>query len=558
MKGCLRSLWTVTTSLGRRVGCCVRWGGSVNNLPGNGDCPPLSKHPLRRPRLGVCPGDRDDVYVADASVRPPRVYVLPRDHFVESVRGGWIRARQWCAVIPRRNCLVKRISLPACGEDEARRMLEFEVPSLVPTQDDGLCYDVAELRRNEDGTTEYLAFLSPRDRVEQATAFLREAGVTPDEVTPDSVALCRWLGSDAGHPDPVLMLCVEPRRCQVLAISDGRLQGARELVLADGEAIDVAVLLAEAQRVCSGEIGLEIGSARRVVLAGSGHLVSLLASQLRGLRAETHDSAPVETVEPSFDVLDLSESVPGETPNDRARSGGPHEPRASGRHGDSPVATRAVFRSDGHPGSPHGHIVSDLSLLSAIGCALEGRDGEGGAFNLSPTDWREGRLCRRQRVEWAKTIGLTAAVPVLLWSLLAVQTVRLNARCGELDREMAPIEDVAVTLELKKRQAKLIQSQLLDRSLPLEVMAELYSRVPEGLGLSYLMLDLDVADPRLNMKGPAKSLEAAFAFPLVLEESPLFADVRPEAAQQVSRGQGVLIEFGCRCRIVTERSRKGR
>jgi len=464
----------------------------------------------------VCLGERDDVYVADATIRPPRVYVLPRDRFVESVRGGLVRARRWCAAIPRRNCLVKRISLPACGEDEARRMLEFEVPSLVPTQDDGLCYDVAELRRNEDGTTEYLVFLSPRDRVEQATALLREAGVTPDEVMPDSVALWRWLGRDMGRPGPALLLCVEPRRCQVLAVGDGRLQGSRELVLADEAAIDVAVLLAEAQRVCPGEIGLEIGSARRVVLAGSGGLASVLASQLRALREESRDPAPVETAKPSVIVLNpLGEAV-----------------------GDT--------------------LMSDLSLLSAVGCALETADGEFEAFNLAPTDWREGRLRRRQRIEWAKTIGLTAAVPVLLWLLLAVRTVRLDARCAELDREMAPIKDVAVTLELKKRQAKLIQSQLLDRSLPLEVMAELYSRVPEGLGLSYLMLDLDVADPQLGMKGPAKSLESAFAFPLVLEESPLFTDVRPEAAQQVSRGQGVLIEFGCRCRIGTERSRKGR
>ena len=170
-----------------------------------------------------------------------------------------------------------------------------------------------------------------------------------------------------------------------------------------------------------------------------------------------------------------------------------------------------------------------------------------------------GRSIRRQRrAEWGKTIGLAAAVPVLVWLLLAVRIARLDARCVQYEREMAPIKDIAAALEVKKRQARLIQTQLSDRSLPLEVLAELYGRVPEGLGLSQLVMDLDPAAPQLVMKGPAGSLESAFGFPLVLDESPLFTDVRPESAQQVSRGQGVLIEFGCRCRIDLSRARRAR
>ena len=60
-----------------------------------------------------------------------------------------------------------------------------------------------------------------------------------------------------------------------------------------------------------------------------------------------------------------------------------------------------------------------------------------------------------------------------------------------------------MALEVKKRQTNLIETQLSDRSLPLEILAELYRRVPEGVSLSHLTMDLDPADPQLVMKGPA-------------------------------------------------------
>jgi Tfp pilus assembly protein PilN len=151
------------------------------------------------------------------------------------------------------------------------------------------------------------------------------------------------------------------------------------------------------------------------------------------------------------------------------------------------------------------------------------------------------------------TAGSAAAVVVLAYVLPAVRIGRLEARKAFIEREMAPIRELAGELESKKRRIRMIQSQLSDRSLPLEVLGELYQRVPEGLNLSHLAMDLNPAGPQLTMKGPAGSLEAAFGFPMVLEESPLFYDVRPDAAQQVSRGKGVLIEFGCRCRVTGSR-----
>jgi len=108
---------------------------------------------------------------------------------------------------------------------------------------------------------------------------------------------------------------------------------------------------------------------------------------------------------------------------------------------------------------------------------------------------------------------------------------------------------VAGVLERKKEESRVIESQLCDRAMPLAVLAELHKRVPAALSLSQLEMEFDGATPGIKMKGTAATLEAAFAFPSILEQSELFSDVRPEGAQQVSRGQGVLIEFGCRSQV---------
>ena len=295
----------------------------------------------------------------------------------------------------------------------------------------------------------------------------------------------------------------------------GLLRAGRQVSIASDRGIDCALLLSEAERcVGSHEKGCAFERVSQVFFAGESELATRLVEDFRAIRSATGEREVGDAVLP-FEIGIEYLQEDSETNN-----------------------------------------ISPVSALCAAGaCSQYVIRGE---FNLLPDAWGQKRQQRRRVSEIAKTVGLALSVCVLLYVYLAVCTYRLESRCEAIRRRIEPIRDVASQLEVKKRQNQMIHSQLSGRSLPLQLLAELYQRVPDGVHLSLLTMDLNAASPELTMRGPAGSLEAAFAFPMVLEESPLFVDVRPDAAQQVSRGKGVLIEFGCRCRVDRAASVSGR
>lgn len=462
---------------------------------------------LRSACLGVCAGSRDEVYVAEVQAGSARVHILPRDVFVDAVKRRRIHAKRWCMAMPRQDCLLKRVNLPTANDDEAREMLEFEAPGLVPMQSEEMCYDHLPAGSAGEGMSSYLVFLSPRIRVEKAAGPLMEAGITPHAVIPDSVALWQWSRAQGLH-EKALLVCADDDSFHVLTMSENTMRGARALKLPAGSGCDIAVILSETQRMGRPEHDTELGveSTGQIILTGCAELTEVLAEQLRSIRVSA------DGVGPACQVISS----------------------------DAEILCQAGMNIED---------MSYMCVLSALGSAHAIVDAESRSFNLIPREWQGQRLLRQGRVEWLKTIGLASAVLVLTYVLLALQVASLEKRKIALERQMAPIKEVAGALEIKKSQARLIDSQLSHRTLPLEVLVELYSRVPEGLSLSHLSMDMDPADPHIQMKGSAGSLSAAFAFPAILENSPLFKDVRPDGAQQVSRGKGVLIEYGCRCRL---------
>ena len=150
---------------------------------------------LKRRHLSIYVDSDGDVYLADVESSSARVYVMSSEAFTQAVRDRHIVARHWSVVVARKDCLLKTVFLPADDAGQARRMLAFEVPTLVPMQEAQLSYDFVSLPGIREGQRSYLVFLVPLDRLERAARPLRSAGIEPDVIVPSSVALLGWLRS---------------------------------------------------------------------------------------------------------------------------------------------------------------------------------------------------------------------------------------------------------------------------------------------------------------------------------------------------------------------------
>jgi len=459
---------------------------------------------LKRRCLGMSLAADGAVYLADPEAR--RVYSVRSETFIEAVRRRQVYARRWHMVVPRRDCVLKTLSLPTTHESEVRQMLEFEVPGLMPAQSGEVCYDAMPLGPPQEGRQDVLVVLTPAGRLRARAKLLTDAGVVPETVIPSCVGLHRWLRAcvaDESADEYNALLAVDREHYHLVLESRGFMVASRSAAVEPADGIGLPDQVAEAQRWLG--------------------------------RLPNADGAPPLATMFLVGEMQLVRKQ-GRPDSDAASSGvGPAQR----------VVEPSIEMVAEQPGAPP----SMVQALSALGACLPDRGWEGRPLNLAPREWIEKRQRRRLWLDRAITAASVALAVACLCGYLTARNVRLAWQRDALVKQIEPIRDVAGALEAKKNQVRAIRSQMAIRPLPLEILMELHRRVPQNVFLSQLVMDLKPGASEVTLRGTARSLELAFVFPLLLEKSALFADVWPDGAQQVSRGNDTLVEYGCRCRI---------
>jgi len=435
------------------------------------------------------------------------------------VRKKTLQSRNWIVTIPREFCVQKQFLLPSTSRDEIRQMLNFEIMEAIPLQDEEICYDYQTLSEDEEGQSEVLVYLTPKSRLEQAVEFLGQTQIVPSVVMPSSLALSRWLEQtivplNGDTPGGVLFIGADHQRCHVITAINGRLKTSRELSFNCDEPVDFVHILTEAEQQHGRfEEDSSIPPIDHIYLTGDDEIIRELAGQMSGIRHAAEHEDPRETIlQPEVRMASVDTSMTEEP-------------------------------------------LSIVTALCSWGAVLDQRDTKAAsAFNMAPSSWFAGMRRRQLWLQRGVLAGMVLLILLVLQAFLVLRNYRLENKRDAIASQIEPIQEVANDLEFKKRQARLIQSHLAQRQLPLGILHELCARMPKDVFISHISMVLDMNKSELIIKGPADNLPAAFALPTVLEESPLFKEVRPEGAQQISRGRGKLIEYSCRCLIDTSQS----
>jgi Tfp pilus assembly protein PilN len=136
--------------------------------------------------------------------------------------------------IPRKDFVLRHLDLPAEVEDNLKQVIQYQVQSLEPVEEDKYYYDYALTGNKGTEPQKRLTILLAMIRkavLDEYLEFLRDLGIKPAIVTTNSMALANiFLQSRKDFQDKTFMLAdLTPTSLEVLAVHKGVLAYSREV-----------------------------------------------------------------------------------------------------------------------------------------------------------------------------------------------------------------------------------------------------------------------------------------------------------------------------------------
>lgn len=386
----------------------------------------------------VTPVPADDPSPLAAAAANLRKELDPREHRIVTAIG--------CEDV-----LFQTLDLPSENAAELRQMLDLQIDTITPLPVEEVVYDFIPLEKR-NGQTRVLVAVARKDTINERVAALETAGLPPESVTVDTVAVFRALMSRGQLPTDAkfnVLLMLSREVANVLVYQAGQPRSVRSVMLDEGslgDAEGLAALLAELQRTlvsdAAGEPESETG------------LLTMLTFD-EGLRGVCEEMA-------------------------RAWDG------------------RAEFLNNGSAPTP----AMSLCVESA---------GTSARLNLLPDEWRQRRQAARRRHNLMRAgiavlfVYLAGLVVFLSWlTIKGNELSKLRAETKQLD----PDYKRAVELHTE---FLAMQRQLDPRYTALEFLREATVGLPGTIELSFFALKAEKIDKKdrkvVRIKGRAKSFD---------------------------------------------------
>lgn len=171
-------------------------------------------------------------------------------------------------------------------------------------------------------------------------------------------------------------------------------------------------------------------------------------------------------------------------------------------------------------------------------------------FNLIP----ENELKKRTRKKTISAYSLNAAsaaiLVLLIWLNFWLGNVRLNREIDYIDRQIAPIKDVAIEVDAKKIQLNAIKDQISSKGGIIKILDDFYGFTPRNISLNELVIEHSGKGLRVQIKGQAQDHASAFGYTQALKNAVYIGDLNIGVGHMIPRPGGEsIVEFGAECLI---------
>jgi len=438
------------------------------------------------------------------------IYFDSADQLKQALEKKRLSVKRWAVTVPAKSCILKTVSMPAVDVAEAARMIEFELPSLVPLAAEELVWGCTHLKRR-DNMLDVLVCILKVKTLNQYLHQYNKAGIKPRRIALDWLAIHHWLGTvqQPGGKQRIGAV-IGDKHAVVLTSVDENFQQANEVTFSDSQIQPPLV-----------------------------QTLPLILSQWEHMPAHSNDKTAVilSTVPESLSAL--GDSL------DEVR------PRLSGTLVSLVAAPKVTHFADGaliRDGSVSIEATEAAGLLDLASTAKLPES------NLLPP--RQARRIRRKMLifNYSITASMTALSILLLWLCFAAMSWRLARACRPIQAEIAPIEHIARAVESKRLKVRVIEEQLSARGQITRIVEELYRYTPRTVSISELVFVRRPAGASVEIKAQADTLSNAFDYAEAMHQATLLRQMQIENAQQVPRPGGSVVQFKALCFIGNEQA----
>lgn len=419
-----------------------------------------------------------------------------------------ICVKNWALCVPRQLCILKSLSLPACNLEEAAQMVEFELSSLIPIPTQYLAYGCTEVS-SDANMFKVMVYILRLDQLNSHLEPYVSLGLMPSRILPCSLAIQEWCyrSVDDLNSEPTAIALIDSPHCQILRSVDGRLHKARSLALS-GADIDANSRVIAQEILCQlQDASLSQKQNCRIILVASPDVAAGIKDRLTNQIGALAPEAVMVAEVPEIISCDASDS------------GLPHD--ANHDHVYGAVITAGLLDLLEHP---------KVSYL-----------------NLVPRDQLAHQARRLRNINYLWTSGLSILFVLFLWLCLLAMNWRIERASRQIEAEIAPIKDIAHSVETKRQQVKALQDQLSDRGQITKLIEELYRFTPKNISLSELDFVNRHTGPVLQIRGQADILANAFGYIEAMRDARLLKEMQIENAQQIAKPGGSIVEFRASC-----------
>lgn len=372
--------------------------------------------------------------------------------------------------------LCQVLSLPATNPAEVKQMLHLQIDRLTPLPLEEVVYDYEPLEVSAS-QTRVLVAIARKDAVNERVETLETAGLPPEVVSVDALAVFREL----------IKREVLPRDEKINALVGLSPAMASIIVYSSGAPMVI-----------------------RSILLGSEYLGSPEGqSALREELERTLVAAQIERSQLEHGRVTFLTRV--------------DELRSTAEQVGAAWTTPVEILSNGAAPS----TAVSLGLQSAAASA----HGAVAGLNLLPDEWRQRRRAARTKRRLI-TCGIAIAIVYVLalatfFSFVAARGAK-KARLDAQIKALTPQYDEAKQL---REQLLAMQRQLDTKTSALEAMREVSTLMPDNLKLSKFQFRKDPTETTLTLQGQAQSASLAIDFSGRLKQSPLFSKIAPGAVR---------------------------
>lgn len=398
------------------------------------------------------------------------------------------------------------VTLPTAAEGELRPMLEMQLENLSPLPTEQVVFGYEVVRKTEK-QTDLLVAIARRDVVVERLELLRQAGFAVETLDLDALALLDFLR----HEKP---------------LGDKELAGLAMVIL-EGEM--ATLLLAHDNQPHS----------IMTVPLGGDTSVEDAAGQIAGALHLAQTAVQASQPEAAWTVVRVLQRSAEGTPGAKL----------------APPALAATLAGQlGVKCEPLELSERQRAGLGAVGLCVRAESGRA-RMNLVPAEY----LAERRRLERQRQFKLAALALAALYGLIIVGAVAAFAwqfsQLGSLETEAEDLKtpyERAVALQADLR---VLQEYVSNRSVPLEVFAELHKLKPDAVCLT----EVQFSDgEHMSLSGYASSASVVSEFEAKLQKSSYFPGgtaLSPLTNQKMAGN--VVVRFTIQCRIKKSAKHEG-